>query len=81
MKWAIQYSVPTCIERSIRVLIEYRSYWAAGEFVPQQFDDVTLWQSPMLKTALVSPGQMLERHPIVSVDRRGARFLMTNNCT
>ena len=75
------HTVPACIERSIRVLIEYRSYWAAGEFVPQQFDDVTLWQSPMLKTALVSPGQMLERHPIVSVDCRGARFLMTNNCT
>ena len=43
------HTVPACIERSIRVLIEYRSYWAAGEFVPQQFDDITLWQSPMLK--------------------------------
>ena len=81
MRCAIQYSVPTCIERSIRVLIEYRSYWAAGEFVPQQFDDVTLWQSPMLKTALVSPGQMLERHSIVSVDRSGGRFLMAYHRT
>ena len=77
MRCAIQYSVPACVERSIRVLIEYRSYWAAGEFVPQHFNDVIHWQSPMLQTALVSPGQMLERHSIVSVDRRGARFLMT----